>query len=54
MCRRRVHSQGIVPTVVRPGAKRVPVGYLALDRVDVLIAAVFLSTLVSRGGLQGI
>ena len=28
--------------------------YLALDRVDVLIVAVFLSTFVSRGGLQGI
>jgi hypothetical protein len=27
---------------------------LALDRVDVPIATVFLSTLVSRGGLQGI
>lgn len=36
------------------GAEVVAVGYLALDRVDVLIVAVFLSTLVSRGGLQGI
>ena len=35
-------------------AKRVSARYLALDRVDVLIAAVFLSTLVSRGGLEGI
>ena len=32
-------------------AERVTVGYLAMDRVDVLIVAIFLSTLVSRGGL---
>jgi hypothetical protein len=32
----------------------VPVRYLAPYRVDVLIVAAFLSTLVSRGGLQGI
>jgi hypothetical protein len=32
----------------------VPISYLALDRVDLLIVGKFLSTLVSRGGRQGI
>lgn len=45
---------GLVPDQRAAGAEPVTVCYLALDRVDVLIAAVFLSTLVSRGGLQGI
>jgi hypothetical protein len=49
----RINPLAVIVSVAA-GAELVPVRYPALDRVDVLIAAVFLSTLVSRGGLQGI
>jgi hypothetical protein len=44
----------LVPGLRAAGAEPVTVRYLALDGVDVLIVAVFLSTLVSRGALQRI
>ncbi len=46
-----VATARLVPTSTRPATESASTRYLAVDRVDVLIVAIFLSTLVSRGGL---
>jgi hypothetical protein len=43
----------LVPTSTRPATESASMRYLAVDRADVLIAAVFLSALV-RGEMEGI